>query len=127
MNGNALSGDFAGPVTTGQNVTVVVQQAMQAELPPELQNKSLRHMIVGAIAALQHLEDRIYYDKKEDEKERKERQEETDRNYDEARADRRRIWRFLLITMMIALLSLVISLMSIWLTNQLVERFGWLW
>lgn len=90
---NSLSGSFSGPVTTDdrsqtQSVSVVVQQAAQEGLPPELRNVALHAMVLGVIKALQDLSDRIYYDKKADDKIRQERQGLADERYEEAKEHR---------------------------------------
>jgi hypothetical protein len=90
---NSLSGVFSGPVTTddrtqSQSVTVTVQQAVQEGMPPELKNATLHHMILGAIRAIQDLGDRIYYTRRDDEAERKERQGLQDERYEETQHHR---------------------------------------
>lgn len=115
--GPVLSGSFGGPVQTGQSVIVTVQQAAQAELPPELQNATLRQMTVGVIAAVQNLEDRIYYAAREDAQERQKRQEEADQH-------RRAVRTWLIALTFGVVLSLVFNAAWAWVWQT---RFGWLW
>jgi hypothetical protein len=67
---------------------VVVQQAAQEGLPPELRNVTLHAMVLGAIKAVQDLGNQIYYDKKADDKVRQERQELADERYEETKEHR---------------------------------------
>lgn len=78
VTGPVISGTASGPVGIGGSVMVTVQQAAQTELPPELQNATLRQMVVGLIDALQGMEARIYETAQRDAKERRERQLEAD-------------------------------------------------
>ena len=81
----AVNGNVQGPVQSGsfqapvQTTTVqLIRESLQEELPEELQNTTLRQMILAHIKATQNLEDRIYERDKRDEQERLERQKETD-------------------------------------------------
>jgi hypothetical protein len=85
---NSLSGSFSGPVTTDdrtqtQSVSVVVQQAVKQDLPPELQNATLHQMVLGLIQAIQDLEIRLWKTAKTDQEDRKERQGVADTRHEE--------------------------------------------
>lgn len=70
------------PTATGGSVTLNLHALADAELPPELQNVTLRQMILGVIASIQSLEDRVYYARKEDQTERREHWADMDQRMD---------------------------------------------
>lgn len=73
VHGPVQSGAFSGPVQT-----VHVSIPVATEIPPELQNATLRQIQLGLITAIQNLEDRVYHWRKDEAAERIARQHDTD-------------------------------------------------
>lgn len=84
VHGPVQSGTFSAPVQT-VNVSIPVAQ----ELPPELQNVTLKQMVLGVITALQNFEVRYYDDRKADKAE--EAEDRADRQARQSEADEHRV------------------------------------
>lgn len=109
INGNALSGDFHGPVQTGQNVVVNVQGIPE---PPQ----SIREQIKDIWVTVSH-----------DQLERIDRQKETDARFSEIRSEQQAAARDRGILLVLVVVCIVMNLFNLMLVNALWSRFEWVW
>lgn len=120
VNGNALSGSFQGSVQTGQNVTVNVA-AVPVPPPPDTAGPMER--IRFLTAAMMQLQSYFVTDRNE----RESRQEVQDQRYEEAKEDRTKTRRLIVIVLILVFVSLAIGIFNSLAIGQLINRLGWLW
>lgn len=119
INGNALSGDFHGPVQTGQNVTVNVQPP----IPPPPDTATHGERIKFLTVAMMQLQSYFVIDRNE----REERVKISDARYEESKEERAAVRRMIRGVLVLVLISLLVGFINFLVTQQIISRLGWLW
>lgn len=115
VTGSVQSGAFHGPV---QTVNVHIPP-----VPPPPDTAGPMERIRFLTAAMMQLQSYFVSDRND----REARQEEADVRYEEAKDDRTKTRRMVLVNFLISLVSLVISILSAIVIIQLVLRLEWVW